>query len=294
VSDVVRDEWYLRTPDGCHLYVKELGDGPETLLVVHGGFGSEHSYLLPALQGLDLPFRFVFYDQRGSLRSPAALSSISVDQHLTDLDLVRRELGLERVRLFGHSMGTLLSMMYAARHVERVEGLVLVSPMLPLVPLPQDLAAARSAHVEAVQARRERRVAEEIHRAGLDRETLTDREETWRSRIEFAGWNVYHVERWRELRGGGAFVNVEAGEKAGATLPSSWDLRSSLDSVRSPITVILGEHDWTPPSVGRELFGGVSDCELVVVSGAGHYVWVDQPERFRSEMVRALTGHTAA
>lgn len=283
------DEWYLRADDGCLLYVAEYGEEAEALVVVHGGFGSEHSYLLPAFDGAELPRRLVFYDQRGSLRSPAPLASISVDQHLADLDRLRCELGLARVSLLGHSMGGLLAMMYAARHVERVAGLVLISPVLPTVPLPRELADAQAAHDALMDDRRQRRIADELRRAGVDGSDLSDRQRTWRSRIEFGVLNLYHAERWRDARGLGAFVNVEAGKKAGSTLPTSWDLRSALSKVDGPITVILGDHDFVAPSVALELFGRLPDCEVVVVPRAGHYVWVDQSERFRSEVSRALT-----
>ena len=288
------DEWYLRCPDGCQIYVAELGEGPETVVVVHGGFGSEHSYLVPPVERLGLPHRFVFYDQRGSLRSPAPLETVSVDQHLADLALLLARLDLDGVWLFGHSMGTFLSMMYGAQDPGCVSGMVLVSPILPVVPLPAEFEEAQAAHVDAWQKRRERAVAEELRRLDLDRDGLSDREATWRSRIEFGGLNLSNVGRWRELSGGGgAFVNVEAGEKAGSTLPSSWDLRAPLSGVGSPISVILGDSDWTAPEVCRELFSSVASAGVEVVGDAGHYVWIDQPLQFRMLVSRAF-GREAA
>ena len=46
----------------------EFGTGKDTVLVLHGGFGAEHSYMLTALRPLEKQYHFVLYDQRGSLR----------------------------------------------------------------------------------------------------------------------------------------------------------------------------------------------------------------------------------
>lgn len=112
-------EWYLSC-DGCRLFVQEYGKGTETVVALHGGWGAEHSYLLDAFQGVEEAYRLVFYDQRGSLRSPCPPEKISVEKHVEDLDRLRAELGLERITLVGHSMGTTLATMYLDRHPDRV------------------------------------------------------------------------------------------------------------------------------------------------------------------------------
>ncbi len=71
------DEWYLRTPDSVSLYIREFGQG-EPVIVVDGGWGMDHGYMFPALNGLENVAHVVIYDQRGSLRSPAAATKISV------------------------------------------------------------------------------------------------------------------------------------------------------------------------------------------------------------------------
>jgi hypothetical protein len=46
------DKWYLRTPDTVSLYIREFGQG-EPVIVLHGGWGMDHGYMLPALNGLE-------------------------------------------------------------------------------------------------------------------------------------------------------------------------------------------------------------------------------------------------
>ena len=79
------EEWYLNTKDSTQIYVKEFGQGKDTVVVVHGGFGANQNYMWKAVDGLENDFHFVFYDQRGSLLSPCKSSKITIDNHIEDL-----------------------------------------------------------------------------------------------------------------------------------------------------------------------------------------------------------------
>ncbi len=97
--ELLYEEWYLLTNDrAARLYVLEFGKG-DTIVVLHGGFGAEHSYLLGAVKFLADQFHIVMYDQRGSLRSPCPDSVISVQKHIDDLELLRKELNLQRMTI---------------------------------------------------------------------------------------------------------------------------------------------------------------------------------------------------
>ena len=125
------EEWYLRAEDNAaELYVYEVGKG-EPVVVVHGGFGAEYSSLLDAVSGLENSFRFVFYDQRGSLRSPAKPEFISIENHVQDLETLRKELGLEKMTIFAHSNGTLLTMHYLQKYPENIKNIVFVGAVSP-------------------------------------------------------------------------------------------------------------------------------------------------------------------
>lgn len=58
----------LRTINGTKLFLSIKGKG-ETLVLLHGGPGLNHSYFKPHLNGLEKKFRVVYYDQRASGRS---------------------------------------------------------------------------------------------------------------------------------------------------------------------------------------------------------------------------------
>ena len=137
------NQWYMSTTDadGARLshYVAEYGveaTPGNTVIVLHGGWGAEHSYLVPVIKPLADQYRFVLYDQRGSLRSPATPpAKVTYANLIEDLDQLRQRLGLEKVTLMAHSMGNMLAYGYLRAHPDRGAGLVLVGPALPGAPM---------------------------------------------------------------------------------------------------------------------------------------------------------------
>ncbi|MBK5188196.1 MAG: alpha/beta fold hydrolase, partial [Gemmatimonadaceae bacterium] len=115
--------------------------GPEDaprLLVLHGGPGASHDYLLPQMLELASDHRLIFYDQRGGGRSRSDdRSPITWQTHVEDLAaLVRelsRELSLEPLTLVGYSWGGLLALLYsiAVAGGFREEGFELAPPAAP-------------------------------------------------------------------------------------------------------------------------------------------------------------------
>jgi proline iminopeptidase len=294
-----RDEWWVMNDDGCSLYVAEFGKGPP-VVVVHGGFGAEHSYMLDAFNGLASPHHLVFYDQRGSLRSPYKVflkggseacpdSLITISNHVADLERLRRELGVDKMTLVAHSMGTFIALSYLEKFPQRVAGLVLISPGVPLRPvLDQQLLAEQKAATNAMFERPEIEAAKKS--AGVDGTPLSDKQKIEEWRIRFASANLYDVGKWRQLRGGMAFYNQRAGSDAAKGMPQTYDFVELLRSRPCTTSVILGDHDFADMGarVIRQQLAGVPNVELTVLKKAGHMLWVDQPDAFRRALDRAL------
>ena len=89
--------------------------GAPRLLVLHGGPGAHHDYLLPQMLRLaDEGYELVLYDQRGGGRSRTDdRAPVTWRTHVDDLALVGRELGLEGRPVVGYSWGALLALLGA-------------------------------------------------------------------------------------------------------------------------------------------------------------------------------------
>ena len=117
----------LDTGDGHVLHVEQSGN-PDGIpvVVIHGGPGGGTS---PAMRRFFDPehYRIVMFDQRGCGRSrPAASIEANTTWHLvSDMERIRRALGIDAWMLFGGSWGATLALVYAITHPERVRHLVL-------------------------------------------------------------------------------------------------------------------------------------------------------------------------
>ena len=113
---------------GVLLFERRTGDGPSTV-VLHGGPGAHHDYLLPNFDALARNRELIYYDQRGGGRSPVSReTSVGWREHVYDLEALRQQWGLERLTIAGYSWGGLLALLYAIEFPHHVERLALVSP----------------------------------------------------------------------------------------------------------------------------------------------------------------------
>jgi proline-specific peptidase len=287
------EEWYLPTEDkGIELYVYEVGVG-RPVVVVHGGFGAEHSYLLDAIKGLEGNFRFVFYDQRGSLRSPCKAELISIEKHVQDLEALRHELKLDKMTLFAHSNGTLLVMYYLQRYPQNVENVVFVGAVPPKGGKyldPSEVAIEKASKEAFLRFVERPEIKTEYKKEGIDQPNKSAKQLTHLFRISFAAGNIYNVERWRQMKGGKVFWSQEAARATSNTLAADYDFTQVLRQHPYPITVIAGDHDLADFGNGiwRKVSTELRNVELVIVSKAGHNVWIDELVAFQEALKKGL------
>ena len=118
----------MLTVNGIPLFTRRLGTGP-LVVVLHGGPGASHDYLLPQYDLLSKGRELFYYDQRGGGQSPAPREApLGWEAHVSDLEGIRIALGQERLTICGYSWGGLLGLLYTLRHPGHVERLALVAP----------------------------------------------------------------------------------------------------------------------------------------------------------------------
>lgn len=277
--------------DGADLFYQSLGSG-RPIVVVHGGPGLDHSYLRPWLEPLAERYRIVLYDQRGVGQSPAALDTavISMSNYLRDLDTVRvRVARRERVTLLAHSWGAVPALLYALRWPDRVDGLILVSPVEP-----GQRYAARAA--ENQRARRSPADSAAIdsllrtpaYRAG-DPRTV--------SRVFF---HVFRGTFGDPARADSGFAvrlaerTARQGRQVAELLMrplAGLDLWEEIARLPVPTLIIHGGRDPTPVEMVRELESTLPNAALVLIEEAGHFPFVESPAAFRAAVdafVRSL------
>ncbi|HUF27847.1 MAG TPA: alpha/beta hydrolase [Gemmatimonadaceae bacterium] len=284
------DEWYLSTADGCRLYVLERGKGPDTVVVLNGGFGQDHTYMLPAFEGIEDRYRVIYYDPRGALRSPCPDSLVSLQKHVADLEALRVALRTPNIDIAGHSMGTILAMTYLQQHPGSVRALALLGA-LPARTFPEHEGTSRGSRmiVGRDTMRNRPAVLAELRKAGVDGDTalLSPKQRAHAAKIRLAGMAMYRVDRWPELR---TFYSASAGAAAGRTVPQTYDFTPAIAAHRCRVWVLIGDHDYVDYGLPehRRWTASVPNARLAVFPNAGHVLWLDDPERFRTTLLDAL------
>jgi proline iminopeptidase len=274
--------------------VREFGRGLEPVIMLHGGWGAEHSGLLEAVRALEGRYRFIFYDQRGSLRSPSPDTSITFSRHIEDLELLRQELGVDSVTIVAHSMGAILASAYASKCPARVRQLVLLAPARLKNPFPDGdkaLLDSQNAALETFVNRRE--VAEELEKYELNRSNrpLTSREATAKFRINLYKRMLYNIARWPLLTGGRGMYRSNVGPLTEKTYPTSgWDYFDEFKRRTYHVGIIVGDHDFIDFGNGiiKKWTQDNPRIKLTIVEKAGHMLWIDQPGVLAEEISRHL------
>lgn len=120
---------FCTTPDGVSLAYASLGDGPPLVKAAnwlsHLDYDWESQLWGHWWRDLSARYRLVRYDERGCGLSDWDVDDFDLDTWVTDLETVVDAAGLERFPLLGVSQGGPVAISYAARHPERVLGLIL-------------------------------------------------------------------------------------------------------------------------------------------------------------------------
>ena len=263
------------------LFSRRAGAGP-LVVVLHGGPGAHHDYLLPQYDLLARERELLYYDQRGGGRSQVPRETpVGWREHVADLEAIRAQLGLDRVTLCGYSWGGLLALLYYLDHPERVARLALVSPASPT--------ATYRHQFEAEFARRMAAPAIVAEREALRASGLRERDpEGYRKRafeLSVAGYfrDYRDATRLTPFR-----VTARTQDAVWQSL-GEYDIRPRLRDVSSRIShpsslVLHGSFDPIPIAGSREV-AEIIGAELVELP-VGHCPHVEATEDF----VAALDG----
>lgn len=304
VPDSIAEVQYLRL-GGVEQWVMLRGESVThpPLLLLYGGPGLTEMRLFRHFNApLEKSFTVVYWDQRGSGKSfnrKLPRSSMTVEQFLSDLDelveVVRKRLGQEKVVLYGHSWGSALGVLYAARHPEKVAAYVGSGQA-------GDWAAGESASYDyaLTQARRlgNREALKKLRAIGPPphdaRRLFIER--TWLQRLE-GEMGARDLWKWGRIALGGPecslfdLPNLMRG--FWFSLDTMWaevsklNLLKAAPVLRMPVFFFLGRRDhWVPNEASLAYFEALTapSKKLVWFDASGHEPFVDEPDRFNALM----------
>jgi pimeloyl-ACP methyl ester carboxylesterase len=277
------------------------------LIVLHGGPGFPETRLFRHFNAsLERDFTVVYWEQRGAGKSfdrRLPRSSMTIERFIGDLDELVDEVckrtGKDRVTLLGHSWGSALGVLYAARFPNKVAAYVGSGQI-------GDWEAGEAssyafALAEATR-RNHRKALKELQSIGPPPHTASSLwiERTWLQRLEGqlgprALWTMGRI-----LFGGPESSIVD--------LPKLWrGFRFSLDAMwaevsrlnlvkaapalQMPVFFLLGRRDhWVPPETSVAYFEALiaPSKTLVWFEESGHEMFMDEPGKFNETMAKLV------
>ena len=295
------------------LWFRGLSASTHAVILLHGGPGASETALFRYFNDdLERHFLMVYWDQRGagrSYRSGIPPATMTIDRFVRDLDevveIVRHRFQKANVVLLGHSWGTAIGLVYAARFPDKVAAYVGVSQVADMYE--GERLSYEFARSEATR-RGDRSAARALARIGQPPHTvdqmLTSRKWVERFGGSFHGNLSTGTLIWNALRTDEANVIdlVKFGQGNRFSLEHLWnefrefDADDRLTSFRVPIYFLLGRHDWQVPAVlAARYFERINAPvkRLVWFEQSAHNPPFEEPALFNRTLIDLLeTGKT--
>jgi proline iminopeptidase len=292
------DEGYLLTPDKVKIFYKIEGAGPETLIMVHGGPGNSLESIRADMTPLANGRRVIYYDQRGQGRSELITDGdrLGYEQHVADLEAVRRYFKLEKMSLMGNSWGGLLISLYAVEHPDRVERMVLDSSAAPMAGFMvdmQDEIGRRTAKVYTPKQIARLKSLDDPNAWLKAKDPIAVCREFYYGVLRVYTYSQTFGESYKgDLCAGGA----ESVRRQPTTRNFAWsslgdyNLIPKLGVVKAPVLVIHGAADVIPPRSSEFWAASYPNARLLVIQKAGHIAQIEAPEIFFPAIEMFLKG----
>ena len=276
-NKTIKAEGFIALPQ-TELYYQTMGKG-EPIIILHGGPGMDQSYLLPQMEILKQDHQLIFFDQRTCGKSSFKMDSslISMAQFVEDIEAVRQHFQLEKIHLMGHSWGGLLAMWYAKTHPDRLKSLLLVNSI-----------GANKTYTQQAQENLQGKFTPEERlqlQALVQSQAFQAQEDSAMLaifRMSFAP-TFYNRDLLQELNLSLPDHRMERQAKLRYLMDdlADYDLHEELKQIDVPTLIIHGDYDATPVDAMMDIAEVMPNARLEVVKENGHFVFIEQPERFR-------------
>jgi haloalkane dehalogenase len=195
------------------------------------------------------------------------------ERHVEAVERFRRTLDLERVTLVVHDWGGLIGLRWACDHPDAVAGLVISNT--GFFPDGEWHGMAKAMRTEG----QGEALMASVSREGL-RALLGGIGRGFDERAVDEYWKAFASEAGRrgmlELYRSGDFSKLEP-------------YRGRLADLDAPTLVLWGEHDeYAPVAAAYRFVKQIPGAKRVIVEGAGHFVFEDEPERCAREVLAFL------
>ena len=249
-------------------------EGELPLLCINGGLHFGHDVLWPALAPLSTNRQLIFFDQRGRGKSqpPPGARTARIEHDAGDVPAIREALGIEKWNVLGHSWGGGIAMLSTADDQNAVNRLVLVDAVGPSNDW---LSRLHSTALDRLRGEK-RDALERLDPGALHRDDI-EAHAAYTSAL-YPAW-------FADLEFGAIFSSPKANSPTGAVVAArlrreGYDWTHRISSIRTPTTIIHGDHDLLDVSVAESINRLIPGSVMKIIAHAGHMPFWESPEEF--------------
>lgn len=264
--------------NGAKIYYKIMGEG-EPVVVLHGGPGFDHIHMLP-ISELAKENKVVFYDQRATGNSTGNLdsTSITVDNFVEDLEILRKKLDLGKINIIGHSWGAGLGMYYGIKYPDNLKTLILLAP---------------SASTEYFD-----QYFKNIQEKTSPQDSLTLKEieqsDAFRNKEVEAFQRYYRISTKpfffdQSLADSLDFTfgkNTAKNQNEVAALLmkdlGNYEIHDELSAIKCPTLILHGDSDPLPIEAPYKVHKHIPQSKFIVLKNTGHFMFIESPDKLFS------------
>jgi proline iminopeptidase len=264
-----------------------LGDNRTALpmLVVNGGPGLSHAYLMPAgiWQQFARKRRVVFYDQRGTGASKPVQAGApqTMAAQVADLEALRKGLGLEKIVLLGDSYGGLLAIAYASTYPDHIAKLI--------------LSDAASSNLRTIDHLFDQvfpdAMAQEKQSPPSNASAKEQADEGLRRHFALLFYSLEQRDLYFKKLGKSRNLGFEADvAEAVSTDALKNDYTPKLADFAFPTLVLTGRYDMNvAPLTAWRLKQAIPSTQIVFFEKSGHFPWFEEPATYQTVVEQFLS-----
>jgi pimeloyl-ACP methyl ester carboxylesterase len=220
---------------------------------------------------------------------PANDSDMSSTDMAHDLELLRKWLGLEQLRLYGHSIGGTIILGYAEFYPECVSSLVLVDSKM--LDYDDTLTLMEFVTNRYTDPRYTNSIAALMISANFSNPAYPENDSAYRELLlQLLPWYFSNPELY-EPSFASLVRSVPPPQNWATVVHDKCNIRNPtpnkalLGEVKAPTLIIVGEDDAFCTKVVAEIMhAGIKGSELVVYEDCGHLPWIERKEDFVEKM----------
>ena len=267
--------------DGIQIQLAVWEGSGKTILSIHGLTANSRFWDCLA-SALSPAHKVIAMDLRGRGLSEKPPAGYSIEHHCRDILALLNDLGLKRIVLMGHSLGAFISLVFAAKHPQKVDRLILVDGGGKLS--------------ESQMAKVFEGIKPSLDRLGKTFPSFEDYISQMRQAPFLQPWNSYMEAYFRyeveEVeRGIRSRVPPKAIEEEAANLRKE-DSTQFYSRVSCPTLILratkgmLAEDDLVlPEDVAERMAREIENVRRVDLEGTNHYTILFQPNRLRDQAI---------